>query len=229
MKTLGLIGGMSWESTALYYAAINREIGKRAGGLSSAPLLVHSVDFAPIAEMQANHDWQGLGDAMADSATRLEQAGAQGLFLATNTMHNVADRIQAASSLPFVHIADPTADALLADGIENVALLGTAFTMEMPFYKDKLAGRGLNVLVPEVNRTNLSGIIYNELCKGVVKESSRQVYVEAIEALKSRGADAVILGCTEITMLIGDDESPLPTYDTTALHARAAADFILSE
>ena len=229
MNTLGLIGGMSWESTALYYAAINREIGKRAGGLSSAPLLVHSVDFAPIAEMQGNHDWQGLGDAMADSATRLEQAGAQGLFLATNTMHNVADRIQAASGLPFVHIADPTADALLSDGIENVGLLGTAFTMEMPFYKDKLADRGLNVLVPEVNRTNLSGIIYNELCKGVVKESSRQVYVEAIEALKSRGADAVILGCTEITMLIGDDESPLPTYDTTALHARAAADFILSE
>ena len=229
MNTLGLIGGMSWESTALYYAAINREIGKRAGGLSSAPLLVHSVDFAPIAEMQANHDWQGLGDAMADSAKRLEQAGAQGLFLATNTMHNVADRIQAASGLPFVHIADPTADALLSDGIENVGLLGTAFTMEMPFYRDKLADRGLNVLVPEVNRTNLSGIIYNELCKGVVKESSRQVYVEAIEALKSHGADAVILGCTEITMLIGDDESPLPTYDTTALHARAAADFILSE
>lgn len=140
----------------------------------------------------------------------------------------MANRIEEAVKLPFVHIADPTADALLADGIEHVGLLGTAFTMEMPFYRDRLQAKGLNVLVPEVNRTNLSGIIYEELCKGIVREQSRQVYVDAINQLQARGAGAVILGCTEITMLIGDDDSPIPTYDTTALHARAAADFILS-
>lgn len=228
MKTIGLIGGMSWESTALYYAAINKEISLRKGGLNSAPILLHSVNFSPIAEMQASHDWDGLGDEMAASAKRLDAAGADGLFLATNTMHNVANRIEEAVKLPFVHIADPTADALLADGIEHVGLLGTAFTMEMPFYRDRLQAKGLNVLVPEVNRTNLSGIIYEELCKGIVREQSRQVYVDAINQLQARGAEAVILGCTEITMLIGDDDSPIPTYDTTALHARAAADFILS-
>ncbi|GLQ17498.1 aspartate/glutamate racemase family protein [Maritalea porphyrae] len=228
MKTIGLIGGMSWESTALYYAAINKEISLRKGGLNSAPILLHSVNFSPIAEMQANHDWDGLGNEMAASAKRLDAAGADGLFLATNTMHNVANRIEEAVELPFVHIADPTADALLADGIEHVGLLGTAFTMEMPFYRDRLQAKGLNVLVPEVNRTNLSGIIYEELCKGIVREQSRQVYVDAINQLQTRGAEAVILGCTEITMLIGDDDSPIPTYDTTALHARAAADFILS-
>ncbi|WP_415156558.1 aspartate/glutamate racemase family protein [Maritalea sp.] len=228
MKTIGLIGGMSWESTALYYTAINREIAKRKGGLHSAPILMHSVDFAPIAALQATHDWEKLGDEMASSAQRLERAGAEAIFLATNTMHNVADRIEAAVKLPLVHIATPTAEALLADGIERVALLGTAFTMEMPFYIDRLKNSGLDVLVPEVDRTNLSGIIYNELCKGIVTDQSRAIYIHAIQHLMARGAQAVILGCTEITMLIGDDDSPLPTYDTTALHAKAAADFILS-
>ncbi|MFT6658342.1 MAG: aspartate racemase [Maritalea sp.] len=219
---------MSWESTALYYTAINREIAKRKGGLHSAPILMHSVDFAPIAALQATHDWEKLGDEMASSAQRLERAGAEAIFLATNTMHNVADRIEAAVKLPLVHIATPTAEALLADGIERVALLGTAFTMEMPFYIDRLKNSGLDVLVPEVDRTNLSGIIYNELCKGIVTDQSRAIYIHAIQHLMARGAQAVILGCTEITMLIGDDDSPLPTYDTTALHAKAAADFILS-
>lgn len=228
MKTIGIIGGMSWESTALYYTAINREIAKRKGGLHSAPILMHSVDFAPIAALQATHDWEKLGDEMASSAQRLERAGAEAIFLATNTMHNVADRIEAAVKLPLVHIATPTAAALLADGIERVALLGTAFTMEMPFYIDRLKNSGLDVLVPEVDRTNLSGIIYNELCKGIVTDQSRAIYIHAIQHLMARGAQAVILGCTEITMLIGDDDSPIPTYDTTALHAKAAADFILS-
>lgn len=219
---------MSWESTALYYAAINKEITKRKGGLHSAPILMHSVDFDPIAKMQAAHDWDGLGAAMVDSAQRLDRAGAQAIFLATNTMHNVAHRIEDSVDLPFVHIAEPTADALLADGIERVALLGTAFTMEMPFYVDRLEAKGLDVLVPEVDRTNLSGIIYNELCKGIIRDQSRLVYIDTINKLKARGAEAVILGCTEITMLISDDDSPIPTYDTTALHAGAAADFILS-
>lgn len=228
MRRVGLIGGMSWESTALYYAAINKEIARRAGGLHSAPIILDSVDFAPIAQMQAEHDWGSLGQHMAQSAQRLERAGAEAIFLATNTMHNVADYIERAVELPFIHIAEPTAQALLNDGIQTVGLLGTAFTMEMPFYRDKLASKELNVLVPETDRTNLSGIIYNELCKGIVSEQSRQIYVRAIEGLAARGAEAVILGCTEITMLIGDDDSPIPTYDTTALHARAAADFILA-
>jgi aspartate racemase len=227
MKRIGLIGGMSWESTALYYAAINKEIAQRAGGLHSAPILMDSVDFAPIADMQANHDWDGLGTLMAQSAQRLERAGAEAIFLATNTMHNVADKIVDAVDLPFIHIAEPTADALLADGIQTVGLLGTAFTMEMPFYRDKLQEKGLEPLVPDVDRTNLSGIIYNELCKGIISDQSRQTYVRAIERLAAHGAEAVILGCTEITMLVGDDDSPIPTYDTTALHAKAAADFIL--
>jgi aspartate racemase len=227
MKRIGLIGGMSWESTALYYAAINKEIAQRAGGLHSAPILMDSVDFAPIADMQANHDWDDLGTLMAQSAQRLERAGAEAIFLATNTMHNVADNIVGAVDLPFIHIAEPTADALLADGIQTVGLLGTAFTMEMPFYRDKLQEKGLEPLVPDVDRTNLSGIIYNELCKGIISDQSRQTYVRAIERLAAHGAEAVILGCTEITMLVGDDDSPIPTYDTTALHAKAAADFIL--
>jgi aspartate racemase len=227
MKRIGLIGGMSWESTALYYAAINKEIAQRAGGLHSAPILMDSVDFAPIADMQANHDWDGLGTLMAQSAQRLERAGAEAIFLATNTMHNVADKIVDAVDLPFIHIAEPTADALLADGIQTVGLLGTAFTMEMPFYRDKLQEKGLEPLVPDVDRTNLSGIIYNELCKGIISDQSRQTYVRAIERLAAHGAEAVILGCTDITLLVGDDDSPIPTYDTTALHAKAAADFIL--
>jgi len=228
MKTIGLIGGMSWESTALYYAAINREVARRAGGLHSAPILMHSVDFAPIAQMQAAHDWDRLGAEMTASAIRLKKAGAEAIFLATNTMHNVANRIEASVDLPFIHIGTPTASALVSDGVDRVGLLGTAFTMEMPFYADRLRSNGLEVLVPENNRAGLSEIIYDELCKGVVTDKSRAVYVEAIKQLKVRGAQAVILGCTEITMLINDDDSPIPTYDTTALHAGAAADFILS-
>lgn len=228
MKTIGLIGGMSWESTAHYYAIANREIARRLGGLHSAPILLHSLDFAPIADQQEKGDWQAAGLAMAESARRLEAAGAEILGLATNTMHIVADHIERASSLPFVHIADPTAEALLADGMARVGLLGTKFTMEKPFYRERLERAGLEVLVPEVGITNLNGIIYEELCKGIVRDASRQIYVDAINALALRGADAVILGCTEISMLIDDEISPLPTYDTAELHARALVDEALN-
>ena len=221
MKTIGLIGGMSWESTAHYYRVINQETAARLGGLHSAPLIVHSVDFAPIAAMQAAGDWDGAGRQLADIARGLETAGAGVIGLATNTMHIVADQITAAISVPFIHIADPTSDALLADKFETVGLLGTRFTMEMGFYRDRLASRGLNALIPEVDRTNLNGIIYEELCRGIVLEQSRRIYVTAIERLAARGAEAVILGCTEITMLIDDSVSPLPVYDTTDLHAKA--------
>lgn len=221
MKTIGLIGGMSWESTAHYYRVINQEAASRLGGLHSAPLIVHSVDFAPIAAMQSAGDWDGAGRALAVIAKGLQSAGAEVIGLATNTMHIVADQIIAAIDVPFVHIADPTSAALRADGFETVGLLGTRFTMEMSFYRDRLTRSGLVSIIPEVDRTNLNGIIYEELCLGIVREESRQVYVTAIERLAARGAEAVILGCTEITMLIDDSISPLPVYDTTDLHAKA--------
>jgi len=221
MKTIGLIGGMSWESTAHYYRVINQETAARLGGLHSAPLIVHSVDFAPIAAMQSAGDWDGAGRQLAAIARGLQTAGAEVIGLATNTMHVVAHHITDAIDIPFVHIADPTSDALIKDGFETVGLLGTRFTMEMSFYRDGLASRGLTSLIPEVDRTNLNGIIYEELCRGIVREESRRVYVTAIERLAARGAEAVILGCTEITMLIDDAVSPLPVYDTTDLHAKA--------
>lgn len=228
MKTIGLIGGMSWESTAHYYRVLNQETASRRGGLHSAPLILHSVDFAPIAAMQSAGDWEGAGRQLAGIASALEIAGAEVIGLATNTMHIVADAITRAIDVPFVHIADPTSDALLADGFRTVGLLGTRFTMEMGFYRDRLAARGLVPLVPDVDRTNLNGIIFEELCRGIVRAESRQVYVTAIERLKARGAEAVILGCTEITMLIDDAVSPLPVYDTTELHAKALVDAALA-
>ena len=221
MKTIGLIGGMSWESTALYYRIVNQETARRLGGLHSAPLLLHSVDFAPVEEMQRAGDWTGLGEMLAASAMGLAANGAELIGLSTNTMHIVADRITRDLGIPFIHIADPTVTALKADGVEAVGLLGTRFTMEMPFYRDRLTAAGLEVLVPEVDITNLNGIIYDELCRGIVRDASRDIYVRAIERLAARGAQAVILGCTEITLLIDDSSSPLPTYDTTDLHARA--------
>lgn len=221
MKTIGLIGGMSWESTAHYYRVLNQETAARRGGLHSAPVLIHSVDFAPIAAMQAAGEWDAAGQEMSDVAKGLERAGAGVIGLATNTMHIVADAITDGLGVPFIHIADPTSDALLADGMERVGLLGTRFTMEMGFYRDRLAARGLEALIPDVDRTNLHGIIYEELCRGIVREESRKVYIAAIERLVARGAQAVILGCTEIAMLIDDSVSPLPVYDTTDLHAKA--------
>jgi aspartate racemase len=222
VKKIGLIGGMSWESTAQYYALINRETARRRGGLHSAAIVIDSLDFAEIEALQAQGDWAGAGGRLAASARRLEAAGAQLLVLATNTMHIVAQDIQAATTIPFLHIADPTADALIEDGAKTVGLLGTRFTMEMDFYKDRLRQRGIEPIVPEVDRTNLDGIIYNELCRGIVSDASRDTYVAAIERLGARGAQAIILGCTELGLLISDDDSPLPLYDTTALHAANA-------
>lgn len=221
MKTIGLIGGMSWESTAHYYRILNQETASRLGGLHSAPVLIDSLDFAPVAELQSAGKWDEAGTLLNRSARRLVAAGAEVIGLATNTMHLVAETMMQGVDAPFVHIADPTADALLADGYETVGLLGTRFTMEMGFYRERLEARGLNALIPEVDRTNLNGIIYDELCRGIVREESRKVYVDAIARLAARGAEAVILGCTEIGMLIDDAVSPLPVFDTTDLHARA--------
>lgn len=221
MKAIGLIGGMSWESSAHYYRVLNEETARRLGGLHSAPVILHSVDFAPIEEMQRNGDWDAAALALAEIASELETAGAGVIGLATNTMHIVADRIEAAVSVPFVHIAAPTAEALKAGGFERVGLLGTRFTMEMDFYHAAMAARGIKTFAPGVGHTELDGIIYGELCKGIVREDSRRTYLAAIERLQAMGAEAVILGCTEIAMLIDDSVSPIPTFDTADLHAKA--------
>jgi aspartate racemase len=229
MKTIGLIGGMSWESTAHYYAILNRETAHRLGGLHSAPVIVHSLDFAPIAKMQRHDQWQEAGELLGDAASALVAQGCGVVGLATNTMHMVAPAIIARiGEVPFLHIAEPTAAALLADGFGTVGLLGTRFTLEKPFYVTELEARGLEVLVPDVGLTNLNGIIYDELCLGIVREDSRRIYVDAIARLAARGAEAVILGCTEIGMLIDDSVSPLPTYDTTELHAKALVEAALA-
>ena len=228
MKTIGLIGGMSWESTAHYYRVLNEETARRLGGLHSAPILLDSLDFAPIEELQRASKWDAAGAILAASAKRLEVAGAGVIGLATNTMHIVADQIVNNIGVPFVHIADPTADALKAQEFRTVGLLGTRFTMEMSFYKDRLKAQGLDVLVPDKDVSVLNAIIYDELCRGIVRDESRQIFIQAIERLAQHGAQAVILGCTEIGMLIDQTSSPLPVFDTTDLHAKALVATALS-
>ncbi|ELW9531495.1 MULTISPECIES: aspartate/glutamate racemase family protein [Burkholderia] len=227
MKTIGLIGGMSWESSAEYYRMINRHSKALHGGHHNAKSVLVTVDFADIEALQRTHDWAALGERMADAARQLEAAGADLVVLTTNTMHRVHDAIETAVTLPFLHIADPTGSALRAAGIERVALLGTRYTMELPFYAARLREKfGLDVLVPdEPGRDDVHRIIYDELCHGVISAQSRATYVSIIDALATRGAQAVILGCTEITLLIGADDSPLPVFDTTALHAKAAVEW----
>ncbi|OXI73798.1 aspartate racemase [Burkholderia sp. AU28863] len=227
MKTIGLIGGMSWESSAEYYRMINRHSKALHGGHHNAKSVLVTVDFAEIEALQRTHDWAALGERMADAARQLEAAGADLVVLTTNTMHRVHDAIEAAVTLPFLHIADPTGKALRAAGVERVALLGTRYTMELPFYAERLRGKfGLDVLMPdERGRDDVHRIIYDELCHGVISAASRATYVSIIDELATRGAQAVILGCTEITLLIGADDAPLQVFDTTALHAKAAVEW----
>jgi len=227
MKTIGLIGGMSWESSAEYYRMINRHSKALHGGHHNAKSVLVTVDFAEIEALQRAQDWGALGERMADAARQLEAAGADLVVLTTNTMHRVHGAIEAAVALPFLHIADPTGAALRAAGVERVALLGTRYTMELPFYAERLRDKfGLDVLVPdEAARGDVHRIIYDELCHGVIDAASRATYVAIIDELAKRGAQAVILGCTEITLLIGAADSPLPVFDTTALHAKAAIEW----
>ena len=227
MKTIGLIGGMSWESSAEYYRMINRHSKALHGGHHNAKSVLVTVDFAEIEALQRAQDWVALGERMADAARQLEAAGADLVVLTTNTMHRVHGAIEAAVALPFLHIADPTGAALRAAGVERVALLGTRYTMELPFYAERLRDKfGLDVLVPdEAARNDVHRIIYDELCHGVIDAASRATYVAIIDELAKRGAQAVILGCTEITLLIGAADSPLPVFDTTALHAKAAIEW----
>ena len=232
MRCLGLLGGMSWESTLLYYRLLNQGVAQRLGGLHSARLVLHSVDFAPLAAMQAAGDWAGAATLLAGAARGLRAAGADGLVLATNTMHKVADAIEQAAGLPLLHIADATGSAITAAGFGRVGLLGTRFTMDdTTIVLDRLAQRhGLQVLVPgDDDRAVVHRVIYDELCRGVVDSGSRQAYVDAIGRQQQRGAQGVILGCTEITLLIDARSSPLPVFDSTALHAAAAVDWMLQD
>lgn len=227
--TLGIIGGMSWESTESYYRLINEGIKARLGNLHSADLLIHSVDFAPIEALQAQGAWNEMGKVLANSGKRLQAAGAQGLLIATNTMHKVVDDVQSATNLPIIHIADVTAAAIKQQGLTKVALLGTQFTMTENFYKQRLIDASLQVLIPEtVARAEVHRIIYEELCQGQLLDSSRQYYQQVIEDLADKGAEGVILGCTEIGLLIQQVDSPISVFDTTAIHAAAAVDFLLS-
>jgi len=230
MKTLGLIGGMSWESTAIYYRLINEGVRQRLGGLHSARLLMWSFDFAQIAERQHAGDWAGATAMMIDAAGKLETGGAEGLLICTNTMHKMADDIQAKVSIPILHIADATATAMKQVGVSRPILLATRFTMEEDFYKGRLAGRhGIQPVVPDAaGRDTVHRVIYEELVRGEVKATSKSEYEQLVARIRrDHDVDSLIMGCTEITMLIGQADFDIPVFDTTAIHAQAAVDFAL--
>jgi aspartate racemase len=226
MKTIGLLGGMSWESTALYYRAINEGIKARLGGLHSAEIAMVSVDFQPIETLQMAGDWQTAGQHLGKAASRVEAAGADFLLICTNTMHKVAPQIEAAVDIPLLHIADATAVPIKARGIQTIGLLGTRFTMEQDFYAGRLREKhGLQVLIPPPEQRDIvHRIIYEELVLGVVREESRQEYLRIMDNLRERGAEGIIEGCTEIVMLVQQEHTAIPLFDTTAIHAQAAVD-----
>jgi len=230
MKTIGLLGGMSWESSIEYERIINTEVRRRLGGVHSADLLIRSYDFEAIELLQEEGDWDTAGQVLADDAARLEEAGADVIVLATNTMHKVARQIEDAIGIPFLHIADATADAVEAEGIEAIALLGTRYTMEQDFYRGRLTAHGLEVLVPgAADRTFVHDVIFNELVRGRIVDASKQRYLEVIDRLHDRGAEGVIAGCTEIELLVTPDDVEQPYFPTARLHAMAAVDFALDD
>ncbi|MEV1289849.1 aspartate/glutamate racemase family protein [Micromonospora sp. NPDC049679] len=225
MLTIGMLGGMSWESSAQYYQLANELVRARLGGLHSARCLLHSVDFAEVERLQVEGRWEEAGALLATAAAGVQAGGADLLLLCTNTMHKVADRVQAAIGIPLLHIADVTAEAVRAAGLRTVGLLGTAFTMEQDFYRDRLAGHGLDVLTPEPDdRSLVHRVIYDELCVGVISDHSRAAYQQVIGRLVTAGAEGVILGCTEIELLVTAADSPVPLFPTTRLHVEAAVD-----
>ena len=225
MKTIGLLGGMSWESTVPYYRQINEAVKARLGGLHSAKIVLYSVDFAEVEHMQHQGDWVAAGALLADAARALERAGADFIVLCTNTMHKVAPAIEGAVQIPLLHIADPTAGAIRRAGLHRVGLLGTRFTMEQDFYRGRLAGQhGIEVLIPEADdRDRVHRVIYEELCLGRIEEASRQAYREVMRRLVERGVQGIILGCTEISLLVGAQDASVALFDTTRIHAEAAA------
>lgn len=228
MKLLGLLGGLSWESTAVYYRRLNQLCQERLGPLHSLPLLLWSFDFEPVARYQQQGDWAAIHQVMTDAATRLSQAGAEGLLICSNTIHKVADEFEASLALPVLHIADAVANELARRGLVRPALLGTTFTMQSGFYRSRLERGGVEVQLPAVaDREQLHRIIYDELCQGRIEETSRQALREIVTRVLAAGADSVILGCTELPLLIPEAAAPWPVLDTTELHVRAALNFAL--
>ncbi len=228
MKTIGLIGGMSWESTVPYYAIINEAVKERLGGLHSAKIILYSVEFDEIEKCQSEGDWDRSAAILSDAAEKLERAGADAILICTNTMHKVYAQIQSRVSVPVIHIGDATADALEKNGVKKVALLGTKYTMTEDFYKSRLVARGFKVLIPKEDDIRLvNRVIFDELCRGEVNDASRDEFSRIIAGLKAEGAEAVILGCTEIGILVKQKDSVLPVYDTTVIHAKRAAQFAL--
>jgi aspartate racemase len=228
-RTIGLLGGMSWESTETYYRLLNEGIKSELGGLHSAKVLLHSFDFAEIEAMQMTGDWSKSGEVMANAAKGLEQAGAEVTLICTNTMHKLADQVTSATNIPLLHIADATAEAIKAKGFKKVALLGSRFTMEQDFYKGRLQNKhGIDVIAPEgAAADTIHNVIYDELCLGKITAESRDAYVQIIEDLNTKGAEAVILGCTEIGLLVDEGDTKVPLLDTTKIHAEAAVKFAI--
>ena len=230
MKTIGLIGGMSWESTVTYYQLINETVKKELGGLHSAKILLYSVDFAEIEEYQAKGQWDKSGEILGQVAANLEQAGADFIVIWTNTMHKVVPQIQKKIRIPVLHIAEATAEVLKEKGIDKVGLLGTKYTMTQNFYKNKLLDAGIEVVIPDAcDVETVNDVIYQELCLGVIREDSKQKFVQIIEKLREDGAQGVILGCTEIGLLIRQADTSLPVFDTTQIHAERAAIYAMEE
>lgn len=230
MKTIGLLGGMSWESTQTYYRLLNEGVKTRLGGLHSAKIVLYSVDFADIEALQHKGEWGATARILSDAALSLEKAGADFLVIGTNTMHKVAPEIEQVLRMPLLHIADATAKVLARDGISRVGLLGTRFTMEQAFYRERLENAGIDVVIPdEPQRHLIHRVIYEELCLGQIVADSRRAYLEVVDSLAERGAEAVILGCTEIGLLIRQADTPVPLYDTTGIHAAQAVELALAE
>lgn len=230
MRTLGLLGGMSWESTLPYYRYVNERVRERLGGLHSAKLVLYSVDFAEIERLQHSGDWDAAGRMLADAAQALERAGAEALVLCTNTMHRVLDVVESAIRMPVIHIADATARRIRTADVSKIGLLATRFTMEQDFYRGRLEQNGLDVLVPDADeRAELHRIIYDELCLGVIRDDSREICRTIMANLVARGAEGLVLGCTEIGLLVGADDTRVRVFDTTRIHAEDAVDWALAD
>ncbi|MGQ7273829.1 aspartate/glutamate racemase family protein [Marinobacter sp. V034] len=229
MRTIGLLGGMSWESTVSYYRALNEGVKAARGGLHSARIILNSLEFAEIETLQSKGDWQALADILVEAGLAVERAGADGLLICTNTMHKVAPEVQAALSIPLLHIADATGEVLKSAGIRQIGLVGTRYTMEQPFYRDRIEQQfGIDVLVPDLaERDAIHRIIFEELCQGVISDASRSVFLDAISALAGRGAQGVILGCTEIALLVKPSDTDVPLFDTTQIHVDQAVRWAL--
>ena len=224
LKIIGLIGGMSWESTVTYYKIINETIKEKLGGLHSAKCILYSVDFQEIEECQANGNWEKSGEILGEAANNLEKAGADFIVICTNTMHKVVNQIKEKISIPILHIAEMTAEKILEKGLKNIALLGTKYTMEQDFYKSKLIEKGINVIIPDKNDVEIiNKVIYDELCLGIINSNSKKKFLEIVDKLRNKEAEGIILGCTEIGLLIKNEDTDVPLFDTAIIHAEQAA------